>query len=118
MQRQRGLSAEACVRQAGDRMVHTLTRLLPERGVALLHGQLPPEQKQLAMERFTTGAARVLVSTTIVEVGLDVAAANVILIEHAPVDIDHRAHGSRAYHCGARDFHPKGRSGATVERLQ
>jgi ATP-dependent DNA helicase RecG len=52
-------------------------------GVALLHGQLAPEQKQLAMERFISGAARVLVSTTIVEVGVDVPAANVILIEHA-----------------------------------
>jgi len=60
-----------------------LTRLLPGISVALLHGQLPAEQKQLAIERFAAGAARVLVSTTIVEVGLDVAAANVILIEHA-----------------------------------
>jgi ATP-dependent DNA helicase RecG len=60
-----------------------LTRLMPDTAVALLHGQLPAEQKQLAMERFARGEARVLVSTTIVEVGLDVAAANVILIEHA-----------------------------------
>jgi ATP-dependent DNA helicase RecG len=52
-------------------------------GVALLHGQLAPEQKQQAMERFTRGEARVLVSTTIVEVGVDVPNANVILIEHA-----------------------------------
>ena len=47
------------------------------------HGQLAPEEKQSAMERFASGAARVLVSTTIVEVGLDVRAANVILIEDA-----------------------------------
>jgi ATP-dependent DNA helicase RecG len=51
--------------------------------VALLHGQLPAEEKQLAMERFASGEVRVLVSTTIVEVGLDVRAANVMLIEHA-----------------------------------
>jgi ATP-dependent DNA helicase RecG len=59
-----------------------LSRSLPV-GVALLHGQLPAEEKQLAMQRFASGQARVLVSTTIVEVGLDVSAANVILIEHA-----------------------------------
>jgi ATP-dependent DNA helicase RecG len=54
-----------------------------EVGVALLHGQLPAEQKQLAMERFARGEVRVLVSTTIVEVGIDVRAANVMMIEHA-----------------------------------
>jgi ATP-dependent DNA helicase RecG len=59
-----------------------LSQLLPV-NVALLHGQLPAEQKQLAMERFANGDARVLVSTTIVEVGLDVRAANVMMIEHA-----------------------------------
>jgi len=52
-------------------------------GVALLHGRLRAEEKQLAMERFVSGQARVLVSTTIVEVGVDVPRANVIMIENA-----------------------------------
>jgi ATP-dependent DNA helicase RecG len=52
-------------------------------GVALLHGQLPDEDKQSALERFGSGEARVLVATTIVEVGLDVPKANCILIENA-----------------------------------
>ncbi|HET6336958.1 MAG TPA: ATP-dependent DNA helicase RecG [Polyangiales bacterium] len=52
-------------------------------GVALLHGRLPPAQKQAAMEKFASGQVRVLVSTTIVEVGIDVPRANVILIENA-----------------------------------
>jgi len=52
-------------------------------GVALLHGRLRPEEKQAAMEQFVSGSARVLVSTTIVEVGVDVPRANVILIENA-----------------------------------
>jgi ATP-dependent DNA helicase RecG len=60
-----------------------LSQRWPSWGVALLHGQLPPEEKQLAMERFAGGEARVLVSTTIVEVGLDIPRANVMLIEHA-----------------------------------
>jgi ATP-dependent DNA helicase RecG len=52
-------------------------------GVELLHGRLRPEDKQRVMERFVSGDARVLVSTTIVEVGIDVPRANVILIENA-----------------------------------
>ena len=60
-----------------------LSRALRGWGVALLHGQLPAEQKQQAMERFVSGEVEVLVSTTIVEVGVDVAAANVMLVENA-----------------------------------
>jgi ATP-dependent DNA helicase RecG len=52
-------------------------------GVALLHGQLSIEDKQSALERFSRAEARVLVATTIVEVGLDVPKANCILIENA-----------------------------------
>jgi ATP-dependent DNA helicase RecG len=52
-------------------------------GVELLHGRLRAEDKQRVMERFVAGEARVLVSTTIVEVGIDVPRANVILIENA-----------------------------------
>jgi ATP-dependent DNA helicase RecG len=52
-------------------------------GVELLHGRLRPEDKQSAMERFSSGQAKVLVSTTIIEVGVDVPRANVIMIENA-----------------------------------
>ncbi len=52
-------------------------------GVALLHGRLPAAEKQAAMEAFASGRVRVLVSTTIVEVGIDVRRANAILIENA-----------------------------------
>jgi ATP-dependent DNA helicase RecG len=60
-----------------------LTLRLPRFPVALLHGKLAPDEKQQAMERFARGDARVLVSTTIIEVGVDVPDANVMLIEHA-----------------------------------
>ena len=56
---------------------------LAQYGVELLHSKLAPEARQQALERFVGGQARVLVSTTIVEVGLDVTAANVMLIEQA-----------------------------------
>jgi ATP-dependent DNA helicase RecG len=60
-----------------------LTQRLGSYGVALLHGRLPSEQKQAAMESFVSGRARVLCSTTIVEVGVDVPRANLIMIENA-----------------------------------
>jgi ATP-dependent DNA helicase RecG len=55
----------------------------PQYGVALLHGALGNDDKQAALARFGSGQARVLVATTIVEVGLDVPKANCILIENA-----------------------------------
>jgi ATP-dependent DNA helicase RecG len=51
--------------------------------VELLHGQLRPSQKQQAMARFQSGAADVLVATTVIEVGVDVPNATVMLVEDA-----------------------------------
>jgi ATP-dependent DNA helicase RecG len=51
--------------------------------VALLHGQMSSEQKGRAMEAFVSGAADVLVATTVVEVGIDVPNATVMLVEGA-----------------------------------
>lgn len=56
---------------------------LPGHEVELLHGRMSAEEKDAAMERFRTGSARVLVSTTVIEVGVDVPNANVMLIYHA-----------------------------------
>jgi ATP-dependent DNA helicase RecG len=51
--------------------------------VALLHGQMSSEQKARAMESFASGEAHVLVATTVVEVGIDVPNATVMLVEGA-----------------------------------
>jgi ATP-dependent DNA helicase RecG len=51
--------------------------------VALLHGQMTSEQKARAMKSFASGAAHVLVATTVIEVGIDVPNATVMLIEGA-----------------------------------
>ena len=51
--------------------------------VGLLHGQMPPRKKQAAMERFAGGESDVLVATSVIEVGIDVANATVMLIEGA-----------------------------------
>ena len=53
-----------------------------ERRTALLHGRLPTENKDEIMRRFRDGAIDVLVATTVIEVGIDVANATVMLIEH------------------------------------
>ncbi len=54
----------------------------PDR-VALLHGRLPAREKEAVMARFVSGEAQVLVSTAVVEVGIDVPNATVMLIEGA-----------------------------------
>ena len=51
--------------------------------LALLHGQMPAREKQAAMESFSSGGADVLVATTVIEVGIDVPNASVMLIEDA-----------------------------------
>jgi len=51
--------------------------------VQLMHGQMPAAQKGAAMARFAAGEADVLVATTVIEVGIDVANASVMLIEDA-----------------------------------
>jgi ATP-dependent DNA helicase RecG len=54
----------------GDRMV-------------VVHGRLRPEEKSAAMARFVSGDARLLLATTVIEVGVDVPAARLIVIDHA-----------------------------------
>jgi ATP-dependent DNA helicase RecG len=60
-----------------------LSATLSPGAVALLHGRLLPEEKIAAIERFRRGDARVLVSTTVVEVGVDVPEATGVLIDGA-----------------------------------
>ncbi len=52
------------------------------RRVALIHGRLPADEKDEIMRRFRDGALDVLVSTTVIEVGIDVANATVMVVEH------------------------------------
>jgi len=51
--------------------------------VGMVHGQMPGAEKDSAMERFARGQTRILVSTTVIEVGVDVPGASVMVIEHA-----------------------------------
>lgn len=51
--------------------------------VVLVHGQLPPELKDAGMQRFASGQAKLLVATTVIEVGVDVPASTLMVIEQA-----------------------------------
>jgi ATP-dependent DNA helicase RecG len=56
---------------------------LPELRVGLLHGALAPQERSAVMQSFVQGGIDVLVATTVVEVGVDVPNANLMVIEHA-----------------------------------
>ena len=60
-----------------------LSRELPGLRVGLLHGRLPAAEKAAAMQAFAAGRTQLLVSTTVVEVGVDVPNASLMVIEHA-----------------------------------
>ncbi|MGD9738294.1 MAG: ATP-dependent DNA helicase RecG, partial [Bauldia sp.] len=60
----------------------TLSDMLGQK-VGLVHGRMSPAEKDEEMERFRTGKTRVLVATTVIEVGVDVPDASIMVIEHA-----------------------------------
>ncbi|MEM7269907.1 MAG: ATP-dependent DNA helicase RecG, partial [Pseudomonadota bacterium] len=68
---------------AAEDRARALKAALGEDVIALVHGQMPGEEKDAAMERFQSGAAQVLVATTVIEVGVDVPEATIIVIEEA-----------------------------------
>ena len=55
----------------------------PQLRLGLLHGRMKPEEKDQVMENFRHGEIQVLVATTVIEVGVDVPNANLIIVEHA-----------------------------------
>src|SRR5579863_2684526 len=70
--------------QAAVKMHQQLSQVVfPELKVGLLHGRMPSAEKEAAMLAFKGGETNILVSTTVIEVGVDVPNATVMLIEHA-----------------------------------
>ncbi|MFD1710481.1 ATP-dependent DNA helicase RecG [Ottowia sp. GY511] len=59
-----------------------LSAALPEAMVGLLHSRMPPAEKKAVMSLFSAGQMAVLVSTTVIEVGVDVPNASLMVIEH------------------------------------
>lgn len=67
---------------AAEDRFQTLATLYGDR-VGLLHGRMKPAEKDAVMEKFSKGALDILVSTTVIEVGVDVPEATVMVVEHA-----------------------------------
>ena len=76
--------SETQAMKAAQKMHEHLSRVVfPELRVGLLHGKLTPDEKERAMEKFQRGETQILVSTTVIEVGVDVPNATVMVIEEA-----------------------------------
>ncbi|MHB8241452.1 MAG: ATP-dependent DNA helicase RecG [Solirubrobacteraceae bacterium] len=78
-----GQSATAGLRAATAELLRLRDGELKGHELALLHGGMRPREKQEAMAAFASGHAQVLVATTVIEVGIDVPNATVMLIENA-----------------------------------
>ncbi len=61
----------------------TVRQTFPELSVGLVHGRLASSEKAAVMQQFTAGVIQLLVATTVIEVGVDVPAASLMVIEHA-----------------------------------
>ncbi|UZK69865.1 ATP-dependent DNA helicase RecG [Sphingomonas sp. S1-29] len=68
---------------AAEMRAETLRRRFGDAAVALVHGRMKPLEKDAEMARFSEARAGVLVATTVIEVGVDVPNATLIVIEHA-----------------------------------
>ncbi|MFN8002867.1 MAG: helicase-related protein [Acidobacteriota bacterium] len=71
------------LRNATEMYENLSAEIFPEFSVGLLHGKMKPVEKEAVMKAFSANDIQVLVATTVVEVGVDVPNASVMLIEHA-----------------------------------
>jgi len=61
----------------------SISRAFPEIAISIVHGQMKPEAKDFEMARFVKGETKIMVATTVIEVGVDVPNASVMVIESA-----------------------------------
>ncbi len=69
--------------QAAEASFHMLTEALPDLAVGLVHGRMRPTEKDRGMQAFKEGTIQLLVATTVIEVGVDVPNASLMIIENA-----------------------------------
>lgn len=76
--------SETAAVKAAEKMYQHLSQIVfPNLAVGLLHGRMPADDKEASMRRFKEGSTKILVSTTVIEVGVDVPNASVMVIEQA-----------------------------------
>lgn len=75
--------SEALQASAAEITWETLKEALPELDIELVHGRLKPKEKAQRMARFADGNAQLLIATTVIEVGVDVPNASLMVIENA-----------------------------------
>ena len=75
--------SEALTCRAAEDTARELAEALPDLRVGLVHGRMPPAEKDVAMAAFKEAAVDVLVATTVIEVGVDVPNASLMIIENA-----------------------------------
>jgi ATP-dependent DNA helicase RecG len=61
----------------------SISRAFPDVAISIVHGQMKPEAKDFEMARFVKGETKIMVATTVIEVGVDVPNASVMVIESA-----------------------------------
>ncbi|MDD3518714.1 MAG: ATP-dependent DNA helicase RecG [Chromatiales bacterium] len=75
--------SEALQCQAAEDSHAALAAALPDLNIALVHGRMKPKEKEAVMAAFKAGAVNLLVATTVIEVGVDVPNASLMVIENA-----------------------------------
>lgn len=75
--------SDALEAQAAEVTAETLSAALPQLKIGLIHGRLKAAEKQRIMEAFKSGELHLLVATTVIEVGVDVPNASLMIIENA-----------------------------------
>jgi ATP-dependent DNA helicase RecG len=76
-------SAKVDLKAATEMADHLSQEVFPEYRIGLLHGRMKADAKERVMAAFAAGQFQILVSTTVVEVGIDVPNATVMIVEHA-----------------------------------
>ena len=71
------------LKDATQRYEYLRDKVFPRLTIGLIHGKMKTADKEEVMRRFVAGEIQILVSTTVIEVGVDVPNASVMIVEHA-----------------------------------
>ena len=76
-------SEKSDLKAATQMTEHLMQEVFPDLRIAMLHGRMKPEEKEAVMRAFKAGETDILVATTVIEVGIDVPNATIMVVEHA-----------------------------------